>query len=190
MKRTSYILIALLAFLCVGAFLAPRLILKRVELNIKVLTSEHRQVTMETGLFMHLILEPNYNISPDYSHDIVTDPESRCLVTVCENEDLSRPRITMDKSWADNVKITAASDTLLLKVDLHSLMKEGTRNNLSYSLDNRQVATIEVPAGMLHKITGSGFYLTLEDLESKNMTLKDIYYLSAEGCRFDNLMIE
>ena len=174
MKRTSYIMIILLAVIMAGSFLMPAVLFRKLEISLQTLRAEGDTVRVTTGFFVTFDITNNMWLSALTSESKEIGGEQPLRVTVRQNPKLTEAVLVMDRSWRQNMTIQQDSTILKIDLDMHSLKKEenNKRPEIEIAPDAAHVLTLEVPEGWVDTITANGnIALTVEDFTDSDMTI-------------------
>lgn len=189
MKKTTYIIMVLIAICLAGSFFLPAAIFtSKIPQAVKICkTGEVVEIT--PGRFYEVKVETGNSL-----YISGEDPSIPLTLRISSADSITQPKIYMDKSWEHNVSYLIEDDVLTISVCLDSLIKDGINpsgDNIIAPADNSLVAELVVPTGwFLHHIEPHHLYLDMKGI--KEDSLKIAYAVSGvtmTDCEIPDLVI-
>ncbi len=154
MKKTTYILIALLAAAGIAAFLAPPLTLKRLATAVTVLRRSDSAITLTTGVMASLEINTSGWLPMHSLTDTLRGVTP--VVQVAERPGLASPRILAYGEWSGQFDVFSEGDSIVKVIlDFHDIKAKGdkkVRHSVLIAPDNLMMCRIEVPEGQLRRL--------------------------------------
>ncbi|MDE7160819.1 MAG: hypothetical protein K2O24_08275 [Muribaculaceae bacterium] len=188
MKKTTYILIALIAVLGVAAFVAPPLTLKRMATMVTVMRGSDTTVTISAGVTTKL------TISTFGWHDMMSLEDSTRVhptVVVREVPGIEDTRIRATKEWSRQFTVYDGESCLDVTLDFHGIERQGekgTQHVIYIAPDNMVMCSIEVPEGSLRRL-GADLPVNLEWLTGDSLTIERQCGVDMRGCTVRNVIL-
>lgn len=183
MKRTTYILIALVTTGIAAAFICPFIFLLLLRSNPSPLgRTSGKTITTETPMFSRLVVKriDKSQIYTELQLDILADST------------IQAPQFTMTGGWSEWAEINASDGTLTVSLTVPEIeaLEDGSRYWSSTDLP----ATLRIPsASQLHEVTVGEMgrnTLSLHGIASESVSIAGIYYLHLDSCRITALTTE
>lgn len=192
MKKTTYILIGTLAVGAILSFLLPAIVFTAKKGETLTLARVGKMVDKSTTSFTAIVLGDN-----QYFGFTTEDPSDNLNVAIIESDEVSVPKISVDKSWDGNIDLRTEDNTLYVDVTMNALVdgskaKGNTVNpRIVVQKNNLCVATITMPRGMLKSIEPHVMTAFLRDFRDADLRMAYAWNgFKAINCTFRTLDVE
>lgn len=182
MKRTTYILIALVATGIAAAFVFPFIFLLSLRNPSPLEQTSGKTVTTETPMFSRLVVKrtDNSQVYTELQLDIFADST------------IQAPQFTMTGGWSEWAEIDASDGTLTVSLTVPEI--EALEDGNCYWSSTDLPATLRIPStSQLHEVTVSEMgrnTLSLHGITSESISIAGICYLHLDSCRITALTTE
>lgn len=171
MKKTTYIIMALIAICLGGSFILPAAIFSE-ELPKEIRINKTGQIVeIAPGDFYGIQVDNAeiYNISQE-------NYEIPLTIRISTSDSITSPKIYMDKSWSNNVNLLVTEDNILtISMSLDSLVENNinlSNDNIVSPEDNSLVAEIVIPSGWpLTQIEPRNLHLNLTGINEEKLLI-------------------
>lgn len=210
MKKTTYIILALLAFTVITAIATFPVLLATAKVpdGLARLQIPDRIDLNNRGLADTITVDSITKINTEYAFPIHIDSDSTeyqyadYCISVVEDPQLTQPIVVVNRGWKGYVTVTDENNVLNIDIDFHSIVSKfevdyGKDKYFSTDIyadtDLNEVAVVRVPGGMLREISKDDrFYSTdivycLRDF--KDASLKVCNDCIMTNCSFRTLSI-
>lgn len=184
MKKTSYIIFALIGLAIICSAAMPSFILKKIDINIHILKLEGKPITFTSDLFYSIDFDDTENIS--FKDE--TDVHHPLYITIIETDSLTKPTFVMDKVWKDNITVKNENGSMLLSIDMKEPSDksgEEVKNHYYYGIDEANLGKLYVPRDMLHKVRSYSVKTFLTGFRNANMDISG--NIDVADCSFSSL---
>ncbi len=169
MKKTTYILIGVIALTAVAAFLVPPMLFK-----------PSSTVFLGGGMCPAKTTNSFSSLSISYEKH----PRLRNLpsIEITETDSATAPTITLSEALDENARIDTAGNTLAIIIDLHtSASGDMAGHNVAWETCSLPVAALTVPRGMLKNITATDAAIRLNGFTAP-VRFSATSEMSLDGC--------
>lgn len=184
MKKTTYIIFALIGFAIICSAAMPSIILKKIDVNIHILKLEGKPITFTSDLFCSI----DFNKTSDISFKDETDVYHPLYITIIETDSLNKPTFVMDKVWKDNITVKNENGSMLLSIDMKEPSDksgEEVKNLYYYGIDEANLGKLYVPRNMLHEVKSYPVKTFLTGFRNANMDISGDIVVA--DCSFSSL---
>lgn len=182
MKKTTYIFIGLFIaglVLTVGAIFVVRSFMHPYE-EIPVGEDEYCTLPLK-GRFSTVVIDRNIE-----RNVLLTGALSNLIVRECDS--VTKPCIKTSKSLRNVFECDLSNDTLRLTVDFSRLADPGSaKKNVRFALDDKDLATLLVPGGMLRTIDNGRSEIVIEDFRTPCLMAESRGNMLLKSCMIDTL---
>lgn len=190
MKKTTYIIIVLLAISVVAAFFLPRIIFTERDTTYTI-------SIIRLDSIKSVPLDKFSIITYDDGSEMAIkrkSPDKNVYIEVIESQEALRPIMQISESWLGNVKYDVEDGTLHFSIDFSALKDADCSGNgklpdeIVIAEDNFCVAKFIVPSGMIKTIAPRYMDLTLSNFQDADVNVNSIFgHLILNDCQFRRL---
>lgn len=194
MKKTSYILFAIIGATLLFCFLLPKIVMRPSATNIGeslILNPQGDTISIELDDFkaieicgdedcyisvrIYEKIDDNGSIRRQSRFKSVTE-ERPLSVTVAYNPEITTPRIIMDKAWEKGCITRVEDETLSILVTPRSYLGDHDKgyDEVTISPDLKNVCVIEVPSMNISSLKALEFELILKGLKGESMRINSL----------------
>lgn len=193
MKKTTYIILALLAFTVITAIATFPVLLATAKVpdGLASLQIPDRIDLNNRGLADTITVDSITKINTEYEFPIYIDSDSteyryaNYCISIIEDPQLTQPIVVVNRGWKDYVTVTDENNVLNIDIDFHTIVSKfeadyGKHTYFSTDIYSdryfNQVAEVHVPTGMLREVSTSDHFMSdivysLRDFKDASLTV-------------------
>lgn len=181
MKKTTIIILTIIALFLLGALVAPSVLYKKADFSTNLISD---------GTVEAIEVEPFSRLTLDYgTDDVLISADGELRINIIEDDTVAAPVVELDKAWLDVVTIESDGESLSLIIDCHGVDEYvKTHYNRLDASDARLIANVIVPRGMLKKVVDNyseedGDYFSCEkiNLEIRELDASELEFVNTRG---------